>query len=292
MAMNIMRIVATFLLSIFLCLVVAAAHSESTAESVYTEVFYPSGSLSIQAYLYKPSGNGLFPVVIYNHGSRVGRERQSLPFPHVGKLLSRAGYVVLVPERRGYGKSDGPVDTATGGSVVPRLQAEADDVLAALDYVRTLPFVAPKRIGIMGWSYGGIVTMFSVSRSAEFVVAVDQAGGAQSWKGNSLVRGALTDAAEKSTTPTLFLVAENDATTDSITTLAEIYKRRGIPHRTVIYPAFIPENRDASSGPGHQIFSARGVKFWEEDVLEFLGRYLGATSPKAPGGADPSKSRQ
>jgi dienelactone hydrolase len=267
--------------------VAAAAHSQPAAESSYTEVFYPSGSVRIQAYLYKPAGNGPFSVVIYNHGSRAGRERRSMPVEYIGKMLTRAGYAVLVPERRGYGNSDGPVDTATGGSVVPRLQAEADDVLAALDYVRTLPFVAPKRIGIMGWSYGGIVTMFSVSRSAEFVVAVDQAGGAQSWKGNSAVRSALTDAAEKSTTPTLFLVAENDATTDSITTLAAIYKRREIPHRMVIYQPFTPQQGDVSAGPGHRVFSAQGVHVWEKDVLEFLGRYLGATSTGTPGSVDP-----
>jgi dienelactone hydrolase len=290
--MDMMRVSTTFLLGALLCLVAAATYSQSAAESNYTEVFYPSGSLRIQAYLYKPAGNGPFPVVIYNHGSRAGREQRSVPFEYIGRLLTRAGYAVLVPERRGYGKSDGPVATATGGAVVARLQAEADDVLAALDYVRTLPFVAPKRIGIMGWSFGGIVTMFAVSRSTEFVVAVDQAGGALSWKGNSAVRSALTDAAEKSTTPTLFLVAENDATTDSITTLAEIYKKRGVPHRMVIYQPFMSENRDVSRAPGHKVFSVEGVNVWEKDVLEFLGRYLGATSTGAPGSVDPAKLRQ
>jgi hypothetical protein len=96
------------------------------------------------------------------------------------------------------------------------------------------------------------------------------------------VRSALTDAAEKSTTPALFLVAENDATTDSITTLAEIYKRRGIPHRVVIYQPFTPQQGDVSVGPGHRVFSAQGMPVWEKDVLEFLGRYLGATSTGTP----------
>src|SRR5439155_495577 len=88
-------------------LAAAAAHGQSEAESTYSEVFYSSGNLRIQAYLYKPEGDGPFPVVIYNHGSRDGRERASVPFQYVGKMLTRAGYVVLVPERRGYGKSDG-----------------------------------------------------------------------------------------------------------------------------------------------------------------------------------------
>jgi hypothetical protein len=36
----------------------------------YMEVFYPSGPLRIQADLYRPPGNGPFPLVIYNHGLR------------------------------------------------------------------------------------------------------------------------------------------------------------------------------------------------------------------------------
>jgi len=76
--------------------------------------------------------------------------------------------------------------------------------------------------------------------------------------------------------------AENDATTASITSLAGVYQPRGIAHRRVIYPAFIPENRNAATGAGHQIFSAQGVEFWKNDVLEFLDRYLNAPSRSAP----------
>src|SRR5262249_28966850 len=94
---------------VFACVVAATAFGQSTPEATYSELFYPSGGLRIQAYLYRPDGAGPFPVVIYNHGSRVGRERASVPNEFIGKMLTRAGYVVLVPERRGYGKSEGPI---------------------------------------------------------------------------------------------------------------------------------------------------------------------------------------
>src|ERR1700693_3910833 len=106
-ANGMMRDWATFLFAGFFCIAAAAVHGQPETESTYSEVFYSSGNLRIQAYLYKPDGNGPFPVVIYNHGSRDGRERVSVPFQYVGKMLTRTGYVVLVPERRGYGKSDG-----------------------------------------------------------------------------------------------------------------------------------------------------------------------------------------
>jgi dienelactone hydrolase len=257
------------------------ATSAARSAPRYTEVFYASGGLRIQAYLYKPEGDGPFPAVIYNHGSRNGRERQSVPFEHIGSLLTGAGYVVLVSERRGYGRSDGlswPEDAGKNrGRVVARLDEEADDVLTAVDYLRTQSFVDGKRLGVMGWSFGGIVTMFAVSRSGAFAVAVDQAGGALTWNGNPHVRTALTAAAQKTTTPTLLQVAENDRTTDSITTVGEILKKRGVAHRTVIYPPFTATSQRQSftaGASGHAVFSEHGVSVWSADVLEFLGRYL------------------
>ena len=74
----------------------------------YETTFYPSGRLKIEAYLYKPEGPGPFPVVIYNHGSRGGHEREERPFVYVGEIMVDRGYLVIVPERRGYGQSDGP----------------------------------------------------------------------------------------------------------------------------------------------------------------------------------------
>jgi len=255
-----------------------AAHSQSDTESAYAEVFYSNGKLRIQAYLYKPDGDGPFPVVIYNHGTRDGRERASVPFQYIGKMLTRAGYVVLVPERRGYGKSDGPVWWQEVGNdqprLITRLQAEADDVLAAIDHLRTVRVADTRRIAIMGWSFGGIVTMLAASRSSAFLAAVDQAGGALSWDGHAELRRALIDAAGKNKTPTLFMVAKNDRTTSSVTTLAEVFEKRGVPHRIIIYEPFTPTQGTKVAAPGHAVFSAQGASVWEGDVVRFLGRYL------------------
>src|SRR5262245_50084801 len=105
MAVKTMRAMIGLLVSAAFWLATAAAHGQSP--TMYGDVLYPSGALRIQAYLYKPDGEGPFPVVIYNHGSRAGHERDSRPFEHIGALLTHARYAVLVPERRGYGRSDG-----------------------------------------------------------------------------------------------------------------------------------------------------------------------------------------
>ncbi|HEX7679251.1 MAG TPA: prolyl oligopeptidase family serine peptidase [Thermoanaerobaculia bacterium] len=261
-----------------------AATAFGQAKAEYSDVFYRSGTMRIEAYLYKPDGDGPFPVVIYNHGSRDGRERLSVPFQYVGSMLTKAGYVVLVTERRGYGKSDGVTWREETRNepflLVPRLQAESDDVLASIDYLRTLPFADTKRMGIVGWSFGGVVTMLATSRSNAFLAAVDQAGGSLSWDGNASLRNALVTAATKSTTPTLFLVAKNDRTTASITTLAGIFEKRALPHRMVIYEPFTPSVRVEAAAPGHLVFSSQGVSIWENDVVQFLDRYLKKTEPK------------
>ena len=304
-AMNMMRVSTTLLLGVCLCLVATVAQGQSRADSAYTEVFYPRGSLRIHAFLYKPNGDGPFPVVIYNHGARTGRPRRPEPNEYIGRLLARVGYVVLIPERRGYGDSDGPtlsedIGSDLGQRFVTRVEAETDDVFAAVDYLRTLPFADTKRIGIMGYSLCGIVTMVAVSRSNIFAVAINQAGAAGAWNISEQLRSALIAAAEKTKTPALLLVAENDRTTASITTLAEIFKKRGVAHRMVIYEPFTPPQAGGAvtvgmrfnSAPGHLVFEAQGMHVWERDVLEFLARYLGAASTEAPSGADPAKSQK
>ena len=294
-----MGLSTTLLLSLWLCLMAGTAHSQSPANSPYTEVFYPSGKLRIHAFLYKPEGDGPFPVVIYNHGARTGRPRRPEPNEYIGSLLTRAGYVVLIPDRRGYGDSEGPtlagaIRNDMGQRFVARVEAETDDVFAAVDYLRTLTFADTKRIGIMGYSLGGIVTMFAVSRSSTFAVAINQAGAAGAWDISAPLRSALIAAAEKATTPTLLMVAQNDRSTESITTLGEIFKKRGVPHRVIVYGPFTPQQvsyPDAfNTAPGHEVFRAQGMHVWEKDVLEFLARYLGAGSTEVSTGA--AKSQQ
>jgi len=117
------------------CVPIAVSQT-SNAPPAHEVVFYPSGKLRIETYLYKPEGKGPFPVVIYNHGSRPEREATEMPFAYVGKMLAASGYLVLAPERRGYGKSEGTlfseeIGNDRGPRYVARLQQEADDVIAA-----------------------------------------------------------------------------------------------------------------------------------------------------------------
>jgi dienelactone hydrolase len=170
---------------LLLCAALASAQAAPDARA-YEDAFYNSGSLRIQVHVFKPAGAGPFPAIIYNHGSRPGRERTPVPFSYIGTKLAADGYVVVVPERRGYGLSDGSSFTEAVGQdrgqrFVSRMREEADDVLAAADSLRALADVDSKRVGIMGWSLGGIVSVFAASRSQVFCAVIDQAGAALTW---------------------------------------------------------------------------------------------------------------
>src|SRR5215471_5659624 len=53
-----------------------AAQATQPGAPEYSTFFYTHDKLKLEAYFYKPSGEGPFPVVVYNHGSRAGAEHE------------------------------------------------------------------------------------------------------------------------------------------------------------------------------------------------------------------------
>jgi dienelactone hydrolase len=197
----------------------------------------------------------------------------------VANVLAAEGYAVLVPERRGYGKSDGPTYTEEVGSrgadaMIRRFEEESDDVLAALDYLKTLSFVDPKRMAIMGWSHGGIATILTASRSHAFVALIDQAGGALTWNNSPALRQKLTSAARNISIPSMCMDSENDATTEAVKTVCNAIAVDSSKKKTIIYPPFTPASSSDNHAPGHRIFSAEGISIWQDDMLAFLHKAL------------------
>jgi len=129
----------------------------------FQKVTYRSrvGDLDIPAYVFQPlqkRGPRGHAALIWVHGGVHGNW-DSYFFPFVKEAIER-GYVVIAPEYRGstgYGKDfHNAIDY--GGH-------EIDDVLTAYDYLlKNLPHVDPDRVGIMGWSHGGFITLHAVLR--------------------------------------------------------------------------------------------------------------------------------
>ena len=273
-------------LALLACPAPGSAQSPPVAPQPYQDAFYPSGSLRIQVHIFKPAAEGPFPAVIYNHGSRAGRERIPVPFTYIAARLAAEGYVVLVPERRGYGLSDGePFSEALGRDrgprFVSRMREETDDVLAAAEFLKTLPYADTKRVAIMGWSLGGIVSVFAASRSPFFSAVIDQAGAALTWDSSPEMRRAMKESAAQIRVPLLAMDAENDRTVDAVkAVVSEIEKSKGVA-KLIVYPKFSPSEPTGGVAPGHLIFGREGVEIWAGDVRQFLAEHLSGNKERA-----------
>ncbi len=137
----------------------------------YSKITYRStDGLSIPAYLFEPLQAGSYPAIIYVHGGQHGTF-SSRRLPRIMDWV-QTGYVILAPDyRSSSGYSEEFYNKADYGG------KEIDDMVAAVDYLETLPTVVRGRIGITGGSHGGYNSLMAVIRYPErFRVAVDLFG--------------------------------------------------------------------------------------------------------------------
>jgi dipeptidyl aminopeptidase/acylaminoacyl peptidase len=122
----------------------------------FAKVRYRSAAdgMEIPAYVFSPlapRGNRAHAAMVWVHGGVHGNWTESY-LPFVIEAVQR-GYVVIAPDYRG--------STGHGPQLYNAIDyggKEVDDVASAVDHLRTLPYVDPERIGIMGWSHGGFIT--------------------------------------------------------------------------------------------------------------------------------------
>jgi dienelactone hydrolase len=250
--------------------------AQAPQPSDYATSFYVRDGLRLQSYLYLPAETAAAPLVVYHHGSRIGFDRLERPFPWLAHVLTAAGYAVLVPERRGYGKSEGKTFTDEvgrdrGKTFLARLQAETDDALAAIDDALKThgERIDSRRIAMVGWSFGGIVSVLGGARNPRFAAIVAQAPGSLNWEQSPVLRAALLDAAGRIHAPLQCLVAANDATIESAKQVCARAAAGGTSATFKLYPAFTPPS-PSDIPPGHLLFTNDGIQLWKEDVLAFL----------------------
>lgn len=115
-------------------------------------IAYPSDGLTISGFMNTPHGPGPFPVVIVNHGYLNPANYQTLTYmTRYTDPLARAGFIVIHPDYRGYGDSDGGPNLFRTGYAI--------DVLNLVALVKELPNVEPEAIGLFGHSMGGGISL-------------------------------------------------------------------------------------------------------------------------------------
>jgi dienelactone hydrolase len=138
-------------------------------EMVVRKVRYAGADdMIIPAYLFAPKDTTRrYPALIMIHGGIHG-DFDPLYVPHIRSLVHR-GYVIVAPEYRGstgYGREH--YDAIDYGG------KEVEDCIAARDFLEQLvPYADTERLGIIGWSHGGFITLHAIFRRPElFKVAV------------------------------------------------------------------------------------------------------------------------
>jgi dienelactone hydrolase len=245
---------------------------------VPTEHAFRSGSLDLKGYLYVPPGKGPFPCVLLNHGSGISQGTLDVSRPGTASWLMSWGIASFLAHRRGYGNSPGtpwredcPAPFGTSeydDQIARRLDAESDDVLAALAYLQTLPQLRSDRIGVMGSSFGGINTLLAASKTDRFRCAVDFAGAAMNWDRTPRLRELMTKAAHKVTCPIFYIQAANDYSIRPTLEIGESLKGSNRVYETKVYPAHGINNNE-----GH-LLESTGQLRWGPDVRRFFERWL------------------
>lgn len=139
------------------------------------------GRRNVAATVLRPDGPGPYGVVVLNHGVPVSDEARlrasAADFQSAAPIFARRGYVVVMPMRRGFGATGGDFAEDAGPCSNPDFErgerAAAEDVMAAYDYARGLPYVDPARMILAGQSAGAMVSLFAAgARSPKGLVAV------------------------------------------------------------------------------------------------------------------------
>jgi dipeptidyl aminopeptidase/acylaminoacyl peptidase len=248
---------------------------------------------TINGFMLKPPGyrpGTRYPTILRIHGGPVWQYFHDFANPD-WQVLAASGYVVLGVNPRG---SSGRGEKFASAIFAAWGEKDGDDVLAAVDHAVARGIADPQRLGVGGWSYGGILTNQVIARDRRFKAAISGAG-----QGNALI-GYGTDMyaleyelelgkpwanfdawkrvsqpflrADRIVTPTLFVCGQEDWNVPVINSeqMFQALKSLGRETQLVIYP-----------GESHEIRRPSFVLDRMERYLAWYGRYLGGSPANA-----------
>ena len=135
--------------------------------------FKSADGTEIEGFLYKPIGyesGKKYPTILRIHGGPVSQ--YSFDFRFDPQLYAAKGYLVIETNPRGssgYGQDFSVALFADWGNL------DFQDVMAGVDYVIEKGYADPDKLGVGGWSYGGILTNYVITQTERFKAAVSGA---------------------------------------------------------------------------------------------------------------------
>ncbi len=196
-----------------------------------------------------------YPTVLRIHGGPAGQDEHAFSFER--EILAASGYLVVAANYRG---SNGRGQAFQRAIAADWGGKEVMDLLGAVDHVVAQGLADPDRLGLGGWSYGGILTNYTIARDPRFKAATSGAGSSNQlsmygvdhyivqyetelgppWKSRDLwlkVSYPFFEA-DKIKTPTLFLGGEKDFNVPLVggEQMYQALRSLGLDTELVIYP--------------------------------------------------------
>lgn len=148
---------------------VGGIRSEDMVEPFLIHYRSKDGKWQISAFVYVPYNaekNGKNAAVVYIHGGPTAQTINS--FSRNIQYLVNQGFFVIAPNYRGstgYGKEfeDANLHDMGGGDL--------DDVISAAEWIKKSGYIDPKKVAVMGGSYGGYLTMMAVTKAPDLWAA-------------------------------------------------------------------------------------------------------------------------
>ena len=117
------------------------------------------------------SGAKNLPLILFIHGGPVAQD--DFVFDMTSRIYAAAGYAVATVNYRG---SSGRGAAFTNAIYGDWGNKEVIDIVGAADYLIKEGIADPNRLGIAGWSYGGILTNYTIATDKRFKAGVSGAG--------------------------------------------------------------------------------------------------------------------
>ncbi len=203
-----------------------------------------------------------YPTLLWIHGGPNGQDDHSIDFSLYPLQMERQffaahGYVVLAINYRG---SSGRGAAFAQSILADWGHKEVADLLAGVDYAVEKGIADPDRLGVGGWSYGGLLTDYTIASDTRFKAAISGAGSADQismygsdeyvlqydnelgppWRSLDtwLKVSYPFFHADRIHTPTLFMGGSKDFNVPIIGSeqMYEALRRLGVPTELVVYP--------------------------------------------------------
>jgi dipeptidyl aminopeptidase/acylaminoacyl peptidase len=144
-------------------------YAQETGGRIERVAWQGRDGLHLEGFVLLPPGSGPHPLVVSVHGGPISAYRNYWLAGRSPHVLVGRGYAVFLPNPRG---SSGRGQEFAGHVVGDMGGKDAEDILAGVDALVEQGIADPKRLGVMGASYGGFMTAWLVTRTDRFAAAL------------------------------------------------------------------------------------------------------------------------